>query len=352
MQDKDLPFDNIPIDLIDANPRNPRGIDIETEDTKLASLKDSIDDYGVMVPIIVSKRSGDRYFLIDGERRFRASKQLKKETIPAYIIDPDGTMDKREILYRMFQIHHNRSQWDPVQQCNALEPTFQKALRSTAIASIQDHKAKIKALTEKVVTATGIDERLATDRIYFLLWPDDVKNVLYKNPQEEGYRYICEIEDKVITPTITNYPEYFDKVRVNDVRRSLFDKLESQAAHKSTDVRCVAPFFRTNFTKEADRKFVKRVLCDLCTRREMTYADAQLELLNHFPSFHNSGPVSPRRLHSLMTALELAVQDFDTDAIGTAKRRGKASTDELVKEIRSLIATLQELLSHLEDVQK
>jgi ParB family chromosome partitioning protein len=60
------------ISKIQPNPDNPRGIDIQTEDEKLSYLKDSIRQFGVMVPIVVSQH-GDNYLLIDGERRYWAS---------------------------------------------------------------------------------------------------------------------------------------------------------------------------------------------------------------------------------------------------------------------------------------
>jgi ParB/RepB/Spo0J family partition protein len=137
-EETSMQFDNIRIDKIQTNPSNPRGIDIQTDDPKLNYLKDSISHFGVMVPIVVSRRSGGQYLLIDGERRYWASKQLGLKTIPAYIIDRDGSFKDPDILMRMFQIHHNREQWLPVQQCNALEPVFQATMKKPEIKSIRD----------------------------------------------------------------------------------------------------------------------------------------------------------------------------------------------------------------------
>ena len=74
------------IDLfkIDPNPNNPRGIDIETKDKKLALLKDSIRQFGILVPLVVA-RIGSRYRLLDGERRLVAAQALGLKTVPAYV---------------------------------------------------------------------------------------------------------------------------------------------------------------------------------------------------------------------------------------------------------------------------
>lgn len=73
----------IELDQIDVNPKQPRRIFVEEE---LASLADSIRQYGVLQPVVV-RRAGERYELVVGERRFRASKRAGKSTIPAVVAD-------------------------------------------------------------------------------------------------------------------------------------------------------------------------------------------------------------------------------------------------------------------------
>jgi ParB family chromosome partitioning protein len=71
----------IPLSDITPNPFQPRtSFDSETLD----ELKASIAEYGVLVPIIVRRR-GDKYELIAGERRWRASAALQRPSIPAIV---------------------------------------------------------------------------------------------------------------------------------------------------------------------------------------------------------------------------------------------------------------------------
>ena len=58
------------------------------EDEALSELSTSIKEHGVIQPIIVRK-VGDKYEIIAGERRFRASQLAGKETIPALVRDID-----------------------------------------------------------------------------------------------------------------------------------------------------------------------------------------------------------------------------------------------------------------------
>jgi len=70
------------INSIDVNPFQPRTN--FNEDT-LKELASSIRELGVIQPITVRKLAFDKYQLVSGERRFRASKLIGLETIPAYI---------------------------------------------------------------------------------------------------------------------------------------------------------------------------------------------------------------------------------------------------------------------------
>lgn len=74
----------IEISLIEANPNQPRR---EFEEQALQELADSIRELGVIQPITLRKRGDEKYQIIAGERRFRASQLAGKNTIPAYIID-------------------------------------------------------------------------------------------------------------------------------------------------------------------------------------------------------------------------------------------------------------------------
>jgi ParB/RepB/Spo0J family partition protein len=343
---------HIPLSKITTNPDNPRGIDIQTQDPKLSDLKDSIQQFGVLVPVVVSKKDG-RFLLIDGERRYWACKALNLAEVPAFIVDEEGDLTDSDILYRMFQIHHNREQWLPIQQCHALEVVYRKVVRQASIRSLDDERAKLNAVAEELANATGIEMRTALSRVYFLRWPHRIKQRLYNSPAEQGgYWYICEIEEKIIIPAMTNYPEYFETVPVDEVREELFAKLERHSALASTEVRKVAPFFRVAMPKEADKKKVRKVLSELRTNIDMTYAEAQDEFLMAFPDFRKREPVSPRKLESLLTHLCLAVEDFDVATIETAQRRAKASRRELKKATTKLAAVLQSLIEQLGDTKE
>lgn len=80
----------INIQHIEANPFNPR---THFEKEALEELRMSILTHGIIQPLTVRKLGRDRYQLISGERRFRASQLAGLTEVPAYIrIANDQTM--------------------------------------------------------------------------------------------------------------------------------------------------------------------------------------------------------------------------------------------------------------------
>lgn len=72
----------LPIANIEANPFNPR---THFEKTALEDLAESIRVHGIIQPLTVRKQGNDRYQLISGERRFRASQLAGLTEVPAYV---------------------------------------------------------------------------------------------------------------------------------------------------------------------------------------------------------------------------------------------------------------------------
>lgn len=80
----------IQISSIEANPFNPR---THFEKQALEELSQSISIHGIIQPLTVRKVGQDKYQLISGERRFRASQLAGLTEVPAYVrVANDQTM--------------------------------------------------------------------------------------------------------------------------------------------------------------------------------------------------------------------------------------------------------------------
>lgn len=71
----------VAINLIAPNPQQPR---TQFDEESLSELASSIAELGIIQPITL-RRSGDKYIIISGERRWRAAQMVGIEYLPAYI---------------------------------------------------------------------------------------------------------------------------------------------------------------------------------------------------------------------------------------------------------------------------
>ena len=103
---------HIEVSSIFANPNQPRKV---FDQTALQELADSIAKHGVIMPIIVNK-SGDRYMIIAGERRFRASKLAGLSTVPVIVKNYNERQIKEISLIENLQ----REDLNPIEAATAM----------------------------------------------------------------------------------------------------------------------------------------------------------------------------------------------------------------------------------------
>src|ERR1051326_5304748 len=72
----------IPVDDIEANPKQPRH---DFDEQSLQELASSVKRHDIIQPITVSKLPSGKYRLVSGERRLRAAKMAGLKDIPAYV---------------------------------------------------------------------------------------------------------------------------------------------------------------------------------------------------------------------------------------------------------------------------
>jgi ParB family chromosome partitioning protein len=83
----------LPVELIVANPRQPRR---RFDEEALQALAGSLGERGVLQPVLVRAKPGGTYELVAGERRWRAAQIAGLEKIPA-IVRPHGDAESLEL---------------------------------------------------------------------------------------------------------------------------------------------------------------------------------------------------------------------------------------------------------------
>src|SRR5881227_3201956 len=108
----DVHLREIPLELIGANPRQPRR---RFDEATLAGLAESVRRRGVLQPVLVRPVAGGTYELVAGERRWRAAKLADLETVPALV----RTHDDAQALEIALIENMAREDLNPVEEARA-----------------------------------------------------------------------------------------------------------------------------------------------------------------------------------------------------------------------------------------
>jgi ParB family chromosome partitioning protein len=175
---KESKLRDIKIDEIVPDEEQPRR-DFKQE--QLEALADSIKEHGVLQPIVVTKE-GDKYKIVAGERRWRASKIAGLEKIPAII----RTLDAQNRLE--ISLIENVQRED----LNAIET-------ATAYAKLKD---QFNLSSAEVAKRVGKSESAVINTMRLLSLPAEAKHAMVEHKLSEGQ----------MRPLITATPEQINAV--------------------------------------------------------------------------------------------------------------------------------------------
>ena len=153
----------IAVDQIDPNPFQPRR---HFPTAEIASLADSLRQHGMLQPILV-RAVGERYQLIAGERRLRASIEAQLHEIPARVLDLD---DQRVFELAMVE---NLQRED----LNAID-------KATAF---RDYLARYGGTQEELAGRLGLDRSTVSNLIRLLELPDEVLDAVRDSEITQGH---------------------------------------------------------------------------------------------------------------------------------------------------------------------
>jgi ParB family chromosome partitioning protein len=107
-------FAEIEVDKISPNPKQPRKV---FDEDAMEELVHSVKEIGLLQPIVVRRLPQDRYELVMGERRWRATQEAGLTTIPAIVRDTQDDVMLRDALLE--NLH--RSQLNPLEEAAAYQ---------------------------------------------------------------------------------------------------------------------------------------------------------------------------------------------------------------------------------------
>ena len=154
---------DIPVDKIIPNPYQPRKV---FSVSALEELSKSIQEYGVLQPITVRQKENG-YELVAGERRLRAAKLAKLETIPAII---NNMSDQHSAVLALLE-NLQREDLNFIEESLGYEQL------------IKEHNFTQQQLAEKL----GKNQSTIANKLRILKLPDTVKQYLVENGLTERH---------------------------------------------------------------------------------------------------------------------------------------------------------------------
>ena len=164
---------SIPVDNITPNPEQPR---LALDEGSLAELSASIQEHGVLQPILVRPLGNNEYQLIAGERRWRASKTAGRTTIPALVeeIDDDTALE--------ISIIENLQRED-------LSPLDEASMYDRMI---REHGYSVRKLAQKI----GKDKGYLENRLRLADAPQEVRELVSVRKDTLSHAYeLLKVDD-------------------------------------------------------------------------------------------------------------------------------------------------------------
>ena len=157
-------LNEIALSQIEPNPDQPRR---EFDEEALQELADSIKNLGIIAPITLRQVSADRYQIIAGERRWRASKMAGLQSIPAYI----RTVEDENVM-----------------EMALVENIQREDLNAIEIALAYEHLAETSGMTqEKISERVGKSRTAVTNYMRLLKLPAQIQMALKNREIDMGH---------------------------------------------------------------------------------------------------------------------------------------------------------------------
>lgn len=154
----------VAISQIEANPNQPRR---EFDEKALEELAESIRNFGIIQPITLRKLSDDRYQIIAGERRWRASQMAGLQRVPAYI----RTADDENMMQMALVENIQREELNPIEVALAYQHLIER------------YNLKQEELSEKI----GKNRATIANTLRLLKLPAQVQMAIKNRQIDKGH---------------------------------------------------------------------------------------------------------------------------------------------------------------------
>lgn len=296
---------------LEPNPDNPRLIFHEDE---INTLADSIAKQGILVPLTVYQ-DGKKYYILDGERRWRCSRILGLISIPV-IVQPKP--DRMTNLMMMFAIHNARKDWDPLPTALKLDELEKEFTRRHGTRPSETELSGIASLprgeVRRLKKLLGLPEEYRKELLNELSKPRSAQILTVDHVIEASAGVEALQKRQIITPA-----------EVEPLRRAIVEKFRKKIILNTVAPRKLANLARAVEREEVSISAAKNSIKNLLQNPTYSIDQVYLDTVERADFEHGIEQLTTR----LMTKLkELDAREF-------------SPSQKIIKAFRQLAAELK-----------
>ena len=238
---------------IEKNPDNPRLI-FEPKD--LEALRKSIQESGILVPLLVYRREKDgKHVILDGQRRWMCALELGLDTVPANIIAEPSQVTN---ILTMFNIHNIRTAWEPL-------PTALKLEFLIRLLKIENPNGNEGV--KKLAQLTGMSTANVEHSLRLLSYPKRYQDMMLTGDKEERVKADFFVE---VYPVLNLVEKSLPEITKEYSRDQIVDKLLkkykrgviSSAAREFRQMADIIRSVKRGFDRESVVSQIRSIIAD------------------------------------------------------------------------------------------
>jgi ParB family transcriptional regulator, chromosome partitioning protein len=244
---------------IKRNPSNPRRY---FNDESLDVLRTSIQEVGILVPLIAYRDSvsEDTYVLMDGERRWSSALDLGLEEVPVNVIAAPTPLDN---LLRMFNIHSVRDEWPLISVALSLRDVMRLS-GETQETKLAEMTGLPRATVRRAKRILSLPEREL----------DLIQSEAHLDRSAQTHREDLYLEvEQAVSVIINEFPEIAKTFSRDKMIREFVRKRELDKLRAVTDFRYVGRLIKSAKDEVVPRERIHDALVELIVRADVNPQD-------------------------------------------------------------------------------
>jgi ParB family chromosome partitioning protein len=233
---------DLDLTVIEVNPFQPRTF---FDEEALSELANSIKELGVIQPITVRKISENKFQLVSGERRFRASKRLGNTSIPAYV----RIANDQEMLEMALVENIQRKNLDPIE----VALSYQRLIDEIELTQeeLSNRVGKKRSTVSNYLRLLKLDPIIQTGmRDGFLSMGHGRALINIDNPNEQLNLYEQILKNKLSV----RQTEELVKTRKNEHKPTVETKKQNPPSYITEGISTISQYFGNKVHVSIDAK--------------------------------------------------------------------------------------------------